>query len=39
LAAQQAIHADAFKALNNLGEWHNYVAKVTPPEMATEWLP
>lgn len=39
LAAGQTIHTDALKALNSLARGQHHVAKVTPPELAAEWLP
>jgi transposase-like protein len=35
----QTLHTDAFAALKVLTEEHHHVAKVTPPELASEWLP
>lgn len=35
----QTVNTDAFAALKVLTEDHHHVAKVTPPEMASEWLP
>ena len=39
LAPGQTLHTDALAALNVLAEEHHHIAKVTPPEMACEWLP
>lgn len=39
LALRQAIYTDAIASLNILAEEHHHVARVTPPEMANEWLP
>ena len=39
LGTGQTIHTDALSALNTLVETQNHVAKVTPPEEASEWLP
>jgi transposase-like protein len=35
----QTVHTDALPALNTLTENQHHVAKVTPPEQASEWLP
>ena len=35
----QTVHTDALSALNTLAETQHHVAKVTPPEQASEWLP
>lgn len=35
----QTIHTDALNALNILAETQHHVARVTPPEQASEWLP
>lgn len=35
----QTVNTDAFAALKVLTEDHHHVAKVTPPDMASEWLP
>ncbi len=35
----QVLNTDAFVALKVLGEEHHHIAKVTPPKMASEWLP
>jgi ISXO2-like transposase domain/Transposase zinc-ribbon domain len=39
LAIEQTVHTDAFKALTSLAGNQHHVAKVTPPELASEWLP
>lgn len=39
LAPGQTLHTDALAALNVLAEEHHQIAKVTPPEMAYQWLP
>lgn len=39
LAPGQTLHTDALAALNVLAEEHHHIAKVTPPEMASGWLP
>lgn len=39
LSPGQTLHSDALHALRVLAEEHHHIAKVTPPEMASEWLP
>ena len=39
LALDQTVHTDALNAFNCLADSQHHVAKVTPPEMASEWLP
>lgn len=39
LAPDQVVHTDALNALNVLAEEHHHIAKVTPPEQASVWLP
>ncbi len=39
IAPGQTLHTDTFAALRVLAEGHHHVAKVTPPELADEWLP
>lgn len=39
LDREQTVHTDALNALNTLSETQHHVAKVTPPEQASEWLP
>lgn len=39
LDREQTVHTDALRALNTLAETQHHVAKVTPPEQASEWLP
>jgi len=39
IAPGQVLNTDAFVALKVLGEEHHHIAKVTPPKMASEWLP
>ena len=39
LALEQTVHTDALNALNCLAYSQHHVAKVTPPDMASEWLP
>jgi transposase-like protein len=39
LTPDQIVHTDALKALNVLDEEHHHMARVTPPEQASEWLP
>ena len=39
MATKQTVHTDALKALTSLAESQHHVAKVTPPELASEWLP
>jgi len=39
LETGQTVHTDAFASLSILTEEHHHVARVTPPEMANEWLP
>lgn len=39
LVSGQTIHSDAFASLKILANEHHHVAKVTPPELANEWLP
>jgi transposase-like protein len=39
LSPGQTLHTDALNALRVLAEEHHHIAKVTPPEMASEWLP
>ena len=35
----QTLNTDGFAALRVLTEEHHHIAKITPPEMASEWLP
>ena len=39
IAPGQILNTDAFAALKVLDEEHHHIAKVTPPKMASEWLP
>jgi transposase-like protein len=39
LALGQQIRTDALSALNVLAEGHQHIARITPPEQASEWLP
>jgi transposase-like protein len=39
LAPDQTVHTDALNALNSLAQSQHHVAKVTPPELASHWLP
>ena len=39
LTVDQTVHTDALNALNCLADSQHHVAKVTPPDMASEWLP
>ncbi len=39
LSIDQTVHTDALNALNCLAESQHHVAKVTPPELASQWLP
>ena len=39
IAPGQTLHTDALAALRSLADEHHHAAKVTPPEMASEWLP
>lgn len=39
IAPGQTLHTDAFTVLRILAEGHQHISKVTPPELADEWLP
>jgi len=39
IAPKQILKTDAFAALKVLDEEYQHIAKVTPPKMASEWLP
>ena len=39
IKAQQTVRTDAYPANNGLAVHATHIAKITPPEEATEWLP
>jgi hypothetical protein len=39
IASRQTLNTDALASLKVLSEEHHHIAKVTPTEMASVWLP
>jgi len=39
LSLNQSVRSDAFPSLTEIGKTQQHTARVTPPDMADEWLP